>query len=177
MSAPTHPSKSAAQKPKTTRSRNGCWTCRSRKKKCDETRPECTQCLSKGLKCEGYEARLKWGNGVASRGYLKGMNCPIMVMGPGDVENRNGPQRKGGGGVFRESHGSSDSEVSAEVGKGSGDARNEGGEGGGDGLAQSATTAGAAAALLGAFDRELFRECRIFLPAISRLFVCFSVNG
>ncbi|KAI1976517.1 hypothetical protein LOZ53_001755 [Ophidiomyces ophidiicola] len=76
------PSKPAARKPKVTRSRNGCWTCRARKKKCDETHPECLQCRNKGLKCEGYEARLKWGNGIASRGYLKGMNCPTMMVAP-----------------------------------------------------------------------------------------------
>ncbi|EEQ33780.1 conserved hypothetical protein [Microsporum canis CBS 113480] len=28
----------------TTRSRNGCWTCRARRKKCDEKRPFCTPC-------------------------------------------------------------------------------------------------------------------------------------
>ncbi|KAI1910043.1 hypothetical protein LOZ65_006435, partial [Ophidiomyces ophidiicola] len=76
------PSKPVARKPKVTRSRNGCWTCRARKKKCDETHPECLQCRNKGLKCEGYEARLKWGNGIASRGYLKGMNCPTMMVAP-----------------------------------------------------------------------------------------------
>ncbi|KAL1952477.1 hypothetical protein VTO42DRAFT_5281 [Malbranchea cinnamomea] len=60
-----------------TRSRTGCWTCRARRKKCDEKRPECTPCVNKGLKCDGYGARLKWGNGVASRGHLTGATIPV----------------------------------------------------------------------------------------------------
>lgn len=38
----------------------GCWTCRSRKVKCDEARPTCIQCRSKSLVCEGYGVRLQW---------------------------------------------------------------------------------------------------------------------
>ncbi|EFW18614.1 predicted protein [Coccidioides posadasii str. Silveira] len=59
-----------------TRSRTGCWTCRSRRIKCDEKRPFCTSCVTRGLKCAGYKVRLKWGNGVASRGALKGRSIP-----------------------------------------------------------------------------------------------------
>lgn len=33
-------------------SRNGCLTCRMRKKKCDEIRPLCTNCAGKGLECK-----------------------------------------------------------------------------------------------------------------------------
>lgn len=60
-----------------TRSRTGCWTCRARRKKCDEKRPGCTPCATKGVPCGGYGARLKWGNGVASRGYLTGASIPV----------------------------------------------------------------------------------------------------
>ncbi|WAO95781.1 Zn(2)-C6 fungal-type domain-containing protein [Fusarium falciforme] len=38
----------------------GCWTCRSRKVKCDEARPRCRHCLKKGIECEGYDIRLHW---------------------------------------------------------------------------------------------------------------------
>ncbi|VUC33709.1 unnamed protein product [Clonostachys rosea] len=38
----------------------GCWTCRSRKVKCDEARPTCLQCRSKSLFCQGYGVRLQW---------------------------------------------------------------------------------------------------------------------
>lgn len=34
------------------RSRNGCLTCRKRKKKCDEIWPLCTNCAGKGLECK-----------------------------------------------------------------------------------------------------------------------------
>ena len=37
-----------------------CWTCRARRKKCDEHRPSCANCTALGLICEGYRARLKW---------------------------------------------------------------------------------------------------------------------
>ncbi|KAF5560462.1 Zn2 Cys6 DNA-binding protein [Fusarium napiforme] len=37
-----------------TRSRNGCLTCRIRKKKCDEKRPECGACRSRDLACYGF---------------------------------------------------------------------------------------------------------------------------
>jgi hypothetical protein len=45
---------------KNERTRAGCWTCRARRKKCDETRPQCTTCHDLGLHCEGYAFRLKW---------------------------------------------------------------------------------------------------------------------
>ncbi|KAI8712673.1 Zn(2)-C6 fungal-type domain-containing protein [Fusarium sp. LHS14.1] len=38
----------------------GCWTCRSRKVKCDEARPRCRHCLKKDIECEGYDIRLHW---------------------------------------------------------------------------------------------------------------------
>ncbi|RTE85152.1 hypothetical protein BHE90_000315 [Fusarium euwallaceae] len=38
----------------------GCWTCRSRRLKCDETKPECIQCQLKGISCGGYHTRLQW---------------------------------------------------------------------------------------------------------------------
>jgi len=42
------------------RSLNGCWTCRVRKKKCDEHRPVCSKCLSLQLPCDGYGPRPEW---------------------------------------------------------------------------------------------------------------------
>lgn len=43
-----------------TRSFGGCFTCRSRRIKCDEKRPKCSTCLKAGIACEGYEAKLKF---------------------------------------------------------------------------------------------------------------------
>ncbi|KAL2826625.1 fungal-specific transcription factor domain-containing protein [Aspergillus cavernicola] len=45
---------------KRTKTFTGCWTCRSRKIKCDEAKPSCHQCDEKGLACEGYSTRLQW---------------------------------------------------------------------------------------------------------------------
>ncbi|KAJ5161818.1 hypothetical protein N7492_007210 [Penicillium capsulatum] len=53
MSAPARPRKR-------TKTFTGCWTCRTRKIKCDEGKPFCRQCLDKGFECEGYTARLQW---------------------------------------------------------------------------------------------------------------------
>ena len=39
------------------RSRFGCWTCRTRKVKCDEARPECTPCARLGHTCD-YNPRV-----------------------------------------------------------------------------------------------------------------------
>ncbi|KAA8917573.1 hypothetical protein TRICI_000266 [Trichomonascus ciferrii] len=36
------------------RSKNGCWTCRCRRKKCDETKPSCRTCINLGVPCAGY---------------------------------------------------------------------------------------------------------------------------
>ncbi|EFW14660.1 hypothetical protein D8B26_000657 [Coccidioides posadasii str. Silveira] len=39
---------------------SGCWTCRSRRVKCDETTPLCQRCRQVGVQCEGYGIRLNW---------------------------------------------------------------------------------------------------------------------
>ncbi|CAE6449206.1 unnamed protein product [Rhizoctonia solani] len=36
------------------RSINGCYTCKNRKKKCDETHPHCLRCIGMGIQCGGY---------------------------------------------------------------------------------------------------------------------------
>lgn len=38
----------------------GCWTCRSRRVKCDEATPLCQRCRQFGVQCEGYGVRLSW---------------------------------------------------------------------------------------------------------------------
>ncbi|KAF9695235.1 hypothetical protein EKO04_006981 [Ascochyta lentis] len=38
----------------------GCWTCRSRRVKCDEEIPTCQRCRQMGVACEGYGLRLNW---------------------------------------------------------------------------------------------------------------------
>ncbi|KAI4207546.1 MAG: hypothetical protein LQ346_000478 [Caloplaca aetnensis] len=43
------------------RSRSGCFTCRLRRKKCDEGKSQCKACKHLGLKCE-YKRPMWWGN-------------------------------------------------------------------------------------------------------------------
>lgn len=54
-----------------------CFTCRKRQTKCDRRRPYCGQCLEIGKDCSGYKTTLTWGVGVASRGKLRGLSCPV----------------------------------------------------------------------------------------------------
>ncbi|KAF7934496.1 hypothetical protein BELL_0318g00120 [Botrytis elliptica] len=43
------------------RSKSGCWTCRLRKKKCDERKPSpCSTCESLAITCYGYGAKPDW---------------------------------------------------------------------------------------------------------------------
>lgn len=39
---------------------NGCWTCRSRKVKCDLTKPKCMRCCKAGIECRGFDLKLGW---------------------------------------------------------------------------------------------------------------------
>ncbi|VUC29714.1 unnamed protein product [Clonostachys rosea] len=59
------------------RSRNGCATCKKRHRKCDENKPTCYECNENGLQCPGYEMKLQWDVGVASRGLLRGATIPV----------------------------------------------------------------------------------------------------
>ncbi|KAI0395035.1 fungal-specific transcription factor domain-containing protein [Xylariaceae sp. FL0594] len=46
--------------PSSKRSKNGCWTCRLRRKKCNEEGPPCSNCESRGVFCHGYGPRPAW---------------------------------------------------------------------------------------------------------------------
>ncbi|KAF2795622.1 hypothetical protein K505DRAFT_416313 [Melanomma pulvis-pyrius CBS 109.77] len=48
------------------RSRSGCFTCRLRRKKCDEGKPSCKACKHLGLKCE-YKRPMWWSNNEQRR--------------------------------------------------------------------------------------------------------------
>ncbi|KAJ5627294.1 hypothetical protein N7528_004721 [Penicillium herquei] len=43
-----------------TKTFTGCWTCRSRRVKCDEEHPHCRRCRRSGWQCQGYAVRLEW---------------------------------------------------------------------------------------------------------------------
>ncbi|KAH8658415.1 fungal-specific transcription factor domain-containing protein [Xylariales sp. PMI_506] len=45
------------------RKTTGCWTCRARKKKCDDGRPSCASCTFRGITCYGYGIKPHWMDG------------------------------------------------------------------------------------------------------------------
>jgi C6 transcription factor Pro1 len=51
--------------PKEARSRGACWTCRLRRKKCDEHAPACSACTSLAIPCYGYDPKPAWADGGA----------------------------------------------------------------------------------------------------------------
>lgn len=65
--------KGANKEGKFTRSRNGCWTCKARKRKCDETKPACENCVKSGRKCLGYQKLISF-EGNSTNGYGNGSN-------------------------------------------------------------------------------------------------------
>lgn len=40
-----------------------CWTCKLRRKKCDEARPHCEACVTRTISCHGYGYRPNWMDG------------------------------------------------------------------------------------------------------------------
>ncbi|KAF4958729.1 hypothetical protein FSARC_10954 [Fusarium sarcochroum] len=54
-----------------------CQTCTKRRIQCDRSIPSCQKCCSRGLICPGYQFRLRWDQGVASRGKLTGKTVPL----------------------------------------------------------------------------------------------------
>ncbi|OJJ38243.1 hypothetical protein ASPWEDRAFT_105483, partial [Aspergillus wentii DTO 134E9] len=47
-------------KPKQSKSRNGCTTCKTKRLKCDESKPTCLQCKKRNVQCGGYKKDFKW---------------------------------------------------------------------------------------------------------------------
>lgn len=47
-------------KPKQSKSRDGCITCKAKRLKCDETKPSCKQCHKRSVPCGGYFKDYKW---------------------------------------------------------------------------------------------------------------------
>ncbi|QGI82605.1 hypothetical protein CEK25_009334 [Fusarium fujikuroi] len=55
----------------------GCSICSRRRIICDLGQPSCQKCLGRGFACPGYGPRLRWVQGVALRGHLRGIQFPI----------------------------------------------------------------------------------------------------
>ncbi|KXH31899.1 hypothetical protein CSIM01_02451 [Colletotrichum simmondsii] len=54
----------------------GCANCERRRIRCDRRRPHCAKCGKKRLPCPGYDRQLRWVEGVAARGHLRGRTIP-----------------------------------------------------------------------------------------------------
>ncbi|KAL5339607.1 fungal-specific transcription factor domain-containing protein [Aspergillus crustosus] len=50
----------STNKPKQSKSRNGCITCKTKRLKCDESKPTCLQCKKRNVDCGGYKKDFKW---------------------------------------------------------------------------------------------------------------------
>ncbi|KAK2765082.1 hypothetical protein FQN54_008781 [Arachnomyces sp. PD_36] len=59
-SAATTNNPAGVNKPKLSKSRNGCITCKTKRLKCDETKPTCQQCQKRNVTCGGYKKDFKW---------------------------------------------------------------------------------------------------------------------
>src|ERR1700712_5507928 len=51
----------------TTRTSNGCWTCRLRRKKCDEKPPVCDACAALHITCHYGQDKPEWMDGGAEQ--------------------------------------------------------------------------------------------------------------
>ncbi|KAK7417259.1 hypothetical protein QQX98_004693 [Neonectria punicea] len=61
---PATPAPAVTYRPRRTKAKSGCRTCKIRKVKCDESRPACHRCASTGRTCDGYGI---WGGGGSSQ--------------------------------------------------------------------------------------------------------------
>ncbi|EME87262.1 uncharacterized protein MYCFIDRAFT_127593 [Pseudocercospora fijiensis CIRAD86] len=52
--------KGPSVKPKQTKSRNGCATCKLKRLKCGEEKPGCLQCAKRNIVCGGYKKTFQW---------------------------------------------------------------------------------------------------------------------
>mmetsp|Transcript_5408 Transcript_5408/g.6265 ORF Transcript_5408/g.6265 Transcript_5408/m.6265 type:complete len:731 (-) Transcript_5408:223-2415(-) len=76
------------------KSRNfdGCWTCRSRKVKCDLRRPKCQRCIKAGIECAGYYIKLGWSNPLTISMDNNAMIC--LDLGEDDQNSESTFQRR-----------------------------------------------------------------------------------
>ncbi|KAK3386474.1 fungal-specific transcription factor domain-containing protein [Podospora didyma] len=57
---------------------NGCWTCRVRRKKCDETHPVCSTCVGLGIICHYGQEKPEWmDGGIKQQGMVKQLKRDI----------------------------------------------------------------------------------------------------
>ncbi|KAI9372281.1 fungal-specific transcription factor domain-containing protein [Aspergillus egyptiacus] len=78
------------KKPKQSKSRNGCITCKAKRLKCDETKPTCIQCKKRNVECGGYKKDFKWRS-------FGGSNVPGSSAPPKAAKERSSPSARNAG--------------------------------------------------------------------------------
>ncbi|KAK5274038.1 hypothetical protein LTR96_000638 [Exophiala xenobiotica] len=73
------------------RAMKDCRTCNRRRIKCDRSLETCRKCALKGLPCPGYGLRIRWDQGIASRGKLAGKVLPILGPAPASYHINGNP--------------------------------------------------------------------------------------
>lgn len=79
-------------KQKRSKTFTGCFTCRSRKIRCDLTKPHCRNCSKTGLVCAGYDIKLRWSQPLQfsnKKGNSKSSLVVFNKKNEGDDENAN----------------------------------------------------------------------------------------
>ncbi|CBY01031.1 similar to C6 zinc finger domain containing protein [Plenodomus lingam JN3] len=66
---------------KTLPKNRGCFQCSRRRIICDRGEPTCQKCTKKGIECSGL-GRIRFAEGVARRGQLKGLKVPVRKNDP-----------------------------------------------------------------------------------------------
>ncbi|KAK9365676.1 fungal-specific transcription factor domain-containing protein [Lipomyces kononenkoae] len=84
-------SSNGVDKPKQTKSRNGCVTCKAKRLKCDETKPTCLQCQKRKVECEGYKKDFKWRLFDESSGVRRRQKAPLASALSAASENLTAP--------------------------------------------------------------------------------------
>ncbi|KAI6717269.1 hypothetical protein JHW43_000172 [Diplocarpon mali] len=59
-----------------------CWACKERRVICDLQSPSCAKCIKAGRHCDYGKVKLRWTDGVASRGLLAGKKIPLPMYNP-----------------------------------------------------------------------------------------------
>ncbi|KAK0844576.1 hypothetical protein LTS02_015632 [Friedmanniomyces endolithicus] len=80
---------------KEARSRGACWSCKLRRKKCDETRPACSACTTAAIPCFGYDAKPTWADG-AERQRAKAEQLQAVVREMASLKRQRRARRKQG---------------------------------------------------------------------------------
>lgn len=77
----------SGKQPKRGKTFTGCWTCRSRKVKCDLRRPHCQRCEKSGLACGGYDIKLRWSKPIRFDEF--GVPIPVGQSGNNTQDSNN----------------------------------------------------------------------------------------